>query len=55
MTEQLLQLQPNIRKKALQEDWSEERKLERASFMQIGHTGGSCDPEEMKRCTDDMK
>ena len=55
VTEQLLQLQPNIRKKALQEGWFEERELERASFMQIWQTGGSCDPEEMKRCTDDMK
>lgn len=32
VTEQLLLLQPNIRKKALNESWFEERKLEIASF-----------------------
>ena len=54
VTEQLLQLQPNIRKKALQEDWFKERKLERASLIQMQDTPTSCIPKEMETCTDDM-
>ncbi|CAK9065521.1 Uncharacterized protein SCF082_LOCUS33613 [Durusdinium trenchii] len=54
VTEQLLQLQPNIRKKALQEDWFKERKLKRASLIQMQDTPTSCIPKEMETCTDDM-
>ena len=55
VTEQLLLLQPNIRKKALDEGWFEERELERASFMQMQDTDGICDPKKMETCTPDMQ
>eukprot|EP00913_Durusdinium_trenchii_P025433 g23877.t1 len=39
VTDQLLQLQPNIRKKALNEGWFKEKKMESASLMQMRDTG----------------
>ncbi|CAK9065527.1 Uncharacterized protein SCF082_LOCUS33518 [Durusdinium trenchii] len=55
VTDQLLQLQPNIRKKALNEGWFKEKKMESASLMQMRDTGASCDPKVMETCTGDMQ